>query len=140
MKEVFEVKIAVLGAHGKAGSLIAEEAIKRGHQVTAFVRKKHDDRFPDTVEKDIMDIEKEDLSGFDAVINAVRAWTPETFAVHTDGVARILQFLNGTETKFLMMGGAGTLYVKPDHSIMVKDQPDYPDELKPLAAVRAANL
>ena len=32
------MKIAVIGANGKAGSLIVNEAVKRGHDVTAIVR------------------------------------------------------------------------------------------------------
>ena len=31
------MKIAVIGASGKAGSLIADELIQRGHDVTGFV-------------------------------------------------------------------------------------------------------
>lgn len=32
------MKIAIIGASGKAGSLIYKEAIARGHEVTAIVR------------------------------------------------------------------------------------------------------
>ena len=32
------MKLAVIGANGKAGRLIVQEAIDRGHEVTAIVR------------------------------------------------------------------------------------------------------
>lgn len=134
------MKIAILGAHGKAGYYIAKEAEKKGHDVLAIVRKKHHDEFKNTLEKDLMDITKDDLKDVDVVINAVSAWTPETFFVHTDGISHLASLLEDGTTKFLMMGGAGTLYVNPEHSMMMMDQPDYPEQLKPLAAALRANL
>lgn len=32
------MKIGIIGASGKAGSLIQKEAVERGHEVTAIVR------------------------------------------------------------------------------------------------------
>ena len=66
------MKIAVIGANGKAGKLIAYEAWKRGHEVTGILRdaeKAPGVRYP-LMEKDLFDLKAEDLSGFDAVISA----------------------------------------------------------------------
>jgi len=134
------MKIAVIGAHGKAGNLIAKEAIKRGHDVTAIVRKKHNDNFENVIEKDLMDLNKEDLAGFDAVANAVSAWTEDTFFIHTDGISHLAQLLEGTDTKLLMVGGAGTLYINKEHSLQLMDKPDFPEEIKPLGKALRANL
>jgi putative NADH-flavin reductase len=134
------MKIAVIGAHGKAGNLIAQQAIKRGHDVTAIVRKKHNDNFKTTIEKDLMDLNKEDLLGFDAVVNAVSAWTEDTFYIHTDGISHLAHLLEGTDTKLLMVGGAGTLYINKEHSLQLIDKPDFPEELKPLGDALRANL
>jgi uncharacterized protein len=134
------MKIAVIGAHGKAGNLIAQNAIKRGHDVTAIVRKKHNDTFKTIIEKDLMDLNKEDLLGFDAVVNAVSAWTEDTFYIHTDGISHLAQVLEGTDTKLLMVGGAGTLYINKEHSLQLIDNPDFPEELKALGKTLRANL
>ncbi|GAA1382928.1 NAD-dependent epimerase/dehydratase family protein [Peribacillus simplex] len=134
------MKIAVIGAHGKAGNLIAQNAIKRGHDVTAIVRKKHNDTFKTIIEKDLMDLNKEDLLGFDAVVNAVSAWTEDTFYIHTDGISHLAQLLEGTDTKLLMVGGAGTLYINKEHSLQLIDNPDFPEELKALGKTLRANL
>lgn len=134
------MKIAVIGAHGKAGNLIAQNAIKRGHDVTAIVRKKHNDTFKTIIEKDLMDLNKEDLLGFDAVVNAVSALTEDTFYIHTDGISHLAQLLEGTDTKLLMVGGAGTLYINKEHSLQLIDNPDFPEELKALGKTLRANL
>jgi uncharacterized protein YbjT (DUF2867 family) len=89
------MRIAVIGAFGKAGSLIAEEAISRGHDVTAIARRKHDDRFAKLIEKDLMDLTRDDLTGFDAVVDAASAWTPDTFHIHTDGIRPRLTISHG---------------------------------------------
>lgn len=134
------MKIAVIGAHGNAGNLIAKEAERKGHEVTAIVRQKRNDNFERILEKDLMNLNKADFAGFDAVVNAVSAWTEETFDIHTTGLSHLANLLEGTETKLLMVGGAGTLYINKSHSLQVMDQADFPDELKPLGKVLSANL
>ena len=39
-----------------------------------------------------------------------------------------------------MVGGAGSLYVNPGHTLTVSDGPDFPDAFKPLAAAMAKAL
>lgn len=134
------MKIAVIGAHGKAGNLIVKEAVEKGHEVTAIVRKKHNDTFDTILEKDLMDLTKDDLEGFDAVVNAVSAWIEDTFFIHTEGISHLANLLDGTETKLLMVGGAGTLFIDKDHTLQVMDQPDFPDDMKPLGKALKANL
>jgi len=66
------MKIAVIGAAGRAGRMIAFAAWKRGHEVTAILRDR--DKAPGIpypwLEKDLFDLTKEDLAGYDAVISA----------------------------------------------------------------------
>lgn len=40
----------------------------------------------------------------------------------------------------LVVGGAGSLYVNPEHTAQVSDGPDFPDIFKPLAAAMAKAL
>uniref|UniRef100_UPI0012FD8708 NAD(P)H-binding protein n=2 Tax=Bacillati TaxID=1783272 RepID=UPI0012FD8708 len=56
------MKIGVIGATGKAGSLIAKEAIERGHEVTAIVRNASKLTAPKTavLEKDVFQLTAED--------------------------------------------------------------------------------
>ena len=67
------MKIAVIGANGKAGSLIVNEAVKRGHDVTAIVRSANKSEAQHELIKDLFDLNKEDLLEFDAVVSAFGA-------------------------------------------------------------------
>ncbi len=57
-----------------------DEAVARGYDVTGFVRGNDTVANPNAkaIVKDLFDLTREDLAGFDAVIDAFGAWTPET--------------------------------------------------------------
>lgn len=59
------MKIAVVGASGKAGSRITQEALDRGHEVTAIVRdvSKVTNSKANVIEKDVFGLTAEDLQG-----------------------------------------------------------------------------
>ena len=92
------------------------------------------------VEKDLMDLTAADLSGFDVVVDAFGAWTPETLDQHSTTLKHLCDILSGTETRLLVVGGAGSLYVNPEHTAQVSDGPDFPDVFKPLASAMAKAL
>ena len=133
-------KIAVVAANGKAGKLIVKEAIDRGMDVTAFVRGENQTVAEKAVAKDIMNLTAEDLAGFDAVVDAFGAWTPETLPQHSTTLAHLCDCVAGTDVRLLVVGGAGSLYVNPEHTACVADGPDFPDAFKPLAAAMAKAL
>lgn len=134
------MKIAVVCANGKAGKLIVKEAVDRGHDVTAVVRGESQTVAQHTLAKDLFDLTSEDLAGFDAVVDAFGAWTPETLSEHSTSLAHLCDILSGTETRLLVVGGAGSLYVNPEHIAVVADGPEFPEAFKPLAAAMAAAL
>ena len=133
-------KIAVVAANGKAGQLIVREAVERGNDVTAFVRSKNRTVAENVVVKDIMDLTPKDLVGFDAVVDAFGAWTPETLPQHSTTLAHLCDILSGTDTRLLVVGGAGSLYVNPEHTMTVSETPDFPEMFKPLASAMAEAL
>ena len=133
-------KIAVVAANGKAGKLIVKEAVERGMDVTAFTRSENKSVAQKSVVKDLMDLTAEDLSGFDAVVDAFGAWTPETLPQHSTTLAHLCDVLSGTDTRLLVVGGAGSLYVNPEHTATVSDGPDFPEAFKPLASAMASAL
>lgn len=133
-------KIAVVAANGKAGQLTVKEAVERGNDVTAFVRSKNRTVTENIVVKDIMDLTPKDLVGFDAVVDAFGAWTPETLPRHSTTLAHLCDILSGTDTRLLVVGGAGSLYVNPEHTMTVSETPDFPEMFKPLASAMAEAL
>ena len=133
-------KIAVVAANGKAGQLIVREAVERGNDVTAFVRSENRTVAENVVVKDIMDLTPKDLVGFDAVVDAFGAWTPETLPQHSTTLAHLCDILSGTDTRLLVVGGAGSLYVNPEHTMTVSEIPGFPEMFKPLASAMAEAL
>lgn len=133
-------KIAVVAANGKAGKLIVKEAVQRDMDVTAFVRSENATVAQKATVKDIMDLTAEDLVGFDAVVDAFGAWTPETLSQHSTTLEHLCDILSGSETRLLVVGGAGSLYVNPEHTITVSEGPDFPEMFKPLASAMGAAL
>lgn len=134
------MKIAVVCANGKAGKLIVKEAVSRGADVTAVVRESNQTEAKNVLKKDLFDLTAEDLKGFDVVIDAFGAWTEETLSQHSTSLKHLCDVLSGTKTRLLVVGGAGSLYVNPEHTACVADGADFPDAFKPLAAAMAKAL
>lgn len=134
------MKIAVVCANGKAGKLIVKEAVQRGLDVTAVVRGENRTDAPHTLQKDLFDLTAADLAGFDVVIDAFGAWTEDMLLQHSTSLQHLCDALRGTDTRLLVVGGAGSLYVNAEHTAQVADGPDFPDAFKPLAAAMAKAL
>lgn len=139
------MRIAVFGANGRIGSAIVEEALRRGHSVSAAVRSL-DSIHRTHAQLSVVEAYIDDASsvasavrGHDAVVDSVgglghdnprisfECMVPLTEGLHAAGVDRLL-----------VVGTAGTLEV-PEGG-MRKDQPDFPSELKDEAQAQAEVL
>ena len=134
------MKIAIIGANGKTGSNLVQEALKQGYDVTAIVRnKEYKNGDVKVVYKDIFELARPDLAGFDAVISAFAAWTPETFPLHKKVAKHLADALSGTKTRLLVIGAAGTLLVD-DQDTMAMDAPGFPPEYMGVAKATAESF
>ena len=135
------MKIAVVAANGRVARKVIAEALSRGHEVVAFGRHaENNTQAKDYRQKDILDLTKEDLAGFDAVVDAFGAWTEETLPLHSTTTQHLADILSGTDTRLLIVGGAGSLYVDPEHNVQLFNTPDFPDAYKPLATAMGKAL
>lgn len=134
------MKLAVVCANGKAGKKIVKEAVERGLDVTAVVREENRTVAQKVLQKDLFDLTRDDLSGFDVVVDAFGAWTEETLPQHSTSLQHLCDILSGTDTRLLVVGGAGSLYTNPEHTACVAEGPGFPDAFKPLAAAMAKAL
>lgn len=134
------MKILVVCANGKAGKLIVEEAKNRGLDVTALVRGENRSAADKAIIKDVLDVTKDDVKGFDVVVDAFGAWTEDTLPLHSTSLKVLCDAVSGTDTRLVIVGGAGSLYVNKEHTACVADGPDFPDVFKPLAAAMAKAL
>lgn len=75
------------------------------------------------------------------VVNAFGTWTPETFDELPREVAHIADLLEGTDTHFVVVGGAGSLLVDADgKKVALEDTPDFPDAFKGVSAAHGKAL
>ncbi|WP_204179843.1 MULTISPECIES: NAD(P)-dependent oxidoreductase [unclassified Staphylococcus] len=135
------MKIGIIGATGKVGNLVLEEAIERGHDVTAIVRNasKLSNSNINVLEKEIYDITAEDLKDLDVVVNAFGAPLGEEEAHVTAGRA-LIEALKGTDTRAIIVGGAGSLYVDEAQTTKLIDTPEFPEIFVPTAKGQGRNL
>lgn len=128
------MKIAVICANGRQGKLLVKEALRRDLDVTAIVLGENKSMAQKVLNKDLFELTAADLKDFDVVIDAFGAWTEETLPLHITSLEHLCNILSGTDTRLLVVGGAGSLYVNPEHTLQVMDGPDFPDIFKPLAS------
>ena len=127
------MKLAVVCSNGKVGKLVVAEALAAGFEVTGFARGENKSEAKNFVQKDIFTLTKEDLTGFDVVVDAFGAWVENELPNHGKSLAHLCDLLSGTKTRLVIVGGAGSLYVNKEHTVRVMDTPDFPDMFKPLA-------
>jgi len=129
------MKIGVIGASGRVGGLVTKELIKRGYYVTAIVRdkKKVKEKNINIIEKDILKLEKNDVKNFDVVVDAFGIWKEDELYLHFVLTKHLCDILSNTDTRLLIVGGAGSLYVDKEHTTMLYETKDFPKEFKPLA-------
>ena len=134
------MKIVVVASNGKASRAVISELIARGHEVTAFARSENKSAARNFVQKDILDLRKDDLAGFDAVVDGFGAYTTETLPLHTKTSQHLADLVAGTETRLYIVGGAGSLYVDPEHRVQLLDTPEFPAEFYALAKAQTEEL
>ena len=134
------MKIAVLAANGKVGSLIVKEAVDRGNDVTAIAREENKTVAKKFLKKDILDLTENDLKDFDVVITAFGAWTEDTLPLHKTTVEHLANILANKNTHLLVVGGAGSLYMDDTLTTQLYQTPDFPAVYLPVAINMAKGL
>ena len=134
------MKIAVLAANGKLGSLIVKEAVERGNDVTAITRDVNKTVAKNFIKRDILDLTENDLKDFDVVITAFGAWTEDTLPLHKTTVEHLANILANKNTRFLVVGGAGSLYTDESLTTQLFTTPDFPADYYPIASNQAKGL
>ena len=130
------MKIALIGATGFVGSAILQEALNRGHEMTAIVRnpeklpthpKLHPQKGNVYNEEEVARL----VAGHDAVISAFNpGWSnPDLYNQQVKGTRAIISGVKKAGIKrVLFVGGAGSLEIKP--GVQSVDLPGFPSEYK----------
>lgn len=130
------MKIALIGATGFVGSALLNEALHRGHEVTAIVRHPEKLQPQARLHPRQGDVYSADdvarlVAGYEAVISAFNpGWgNPDIYNLQVRGARSIIDGVKKAGVKrLLFVGGAGSLEVKP--GVQALDLPGFPAEYK----------
>lgn len=135
------MNISLIGASGFVGTAILNEALDRGHSVTAIVRNPENitlknDRLR-VIKADVLDTAQVTaaVKGTDAVISAYNpGWSnPEIYADFLKGSQSVQEGVKAAGIKrYIVIGGAGSLEVAP--GVQAVDTPDFPAAIYPGAS------
>ncbi|WP_043006878.1 NAD(P)-dependent oxidoreductase [Comamonas testosteroni] len=133
------MKVALIGATGFVGAGLLDELLRRGHEVVALVRKPEAAAAREHVQFVKADVLNADevqraVTGCDAVVSAYNAgWNnPNIYDDFMQGSRAIVQGVKAAGIKrYLVVGGAGSLYVNGQQLV---DSPDFPAFIKPGAS------
>ncbi|NIY75833.1 NAD(P)H-binding protein [Thalassospira sp. HF15] len=134
------MKIVLFGATGDVGNATLQEAVKRGHTITAIARNIHKlSDLPEGVARESLDVlanpdrVAELMASHDVVISALRPISgSEDFLVEMSQV--LLDAARKTGAPIYLTGGAATLKLADDSGHTVLSAPDFlPDSVRPIA-------
>ena len=133
------MKVALIGATGFVGAGVLEELLNRGHEVVVLVRRPEAftaREHVQLVQADVLNADEVQraVAGCDAVLSAYNAgWTnPHIYDDFMKGSRAIVQGVKAAGIKrYLVVGGAGSLYVNGQQLV---DSPDFPAFIKPGAS------
>jgi putative NADH-flavin reductase len=134
------MKIGVIAASGKAGSLIVDEALNRGNEVVGIVRNASKvSQDIKVIEKDIFDLRKSDLEEFDVLINAFGSKGSDPIVYQTS-TRHLIDLLENTSIRLIVVGGAGSLYTDESRTMQVYQTPEFPAVVYPTSSNLAKAL
>lgn len=120
------MKVALVGATGRAGSRVLNELLNRGHEVTAIVR--HPEKVPAHVKLGAVGTDGSRVSlsramrGHDAVVSSVRF-------VDLDPDILLPAVLDSGVKRYVVVGGAGSL-LHPDGTEEAR-RPEFSEQARP---------
>jgi putative NADH-flavin reductase len=117
-----QMKIALIGATGNAGSRILAELSRRGHHVTAIARQP--DKVPALPGVTAVKADAGDVAGLAAAIKGHDAVISSVHFTASDPHKLIAAVREAGVPRYLVVGGAGSLEVAP--GVKLIDTPEFP--------------
>ena len=117
------MKVALIGATGNIGSKVLAELLRRGHTVTGIAR------HPENLSpQENLTPQKGDVNDIDGLQRLIAGHDVAISSVHfvdTNAVRLLATVKVARVPRLLVVGGAGSLEVKP--GVQLVDTPDFPD-------------
>lgn len=129
------MKIGIIGANGKLGALLVEEALKRKHDVTAIIREDfcNNKKVKNTIVKSLFDLTREDISSLDVLISAFGSGLNVDPTINREAINHLSEITSKTHIYLLYVGGAGSLYTNHLHKQRVYETKEHPDFLREIS-------
>lgn len=133
------MKVAVIGANGKEGSLIVKEALNRGLDVTSIVRDAKKSPTDKYLVRDVYSLKSDDIKDFDVLVDAL-GFFGSAVKEYVPATQHLIEIIGDSKTRLLVVGGAGSLYLDENHTKQLYQQADFPDVVKPLSEEMGKSL
>lgn len=140
------MKIALLGASGRIGQRITQEALARGHEIEALVR----DPATLPIERQHLSVARVDLfdsqsiaqaiTGADVVVNATGAHGINPHVFYVTSTQAVIEGVRcaGGDKRLIVVGGAGSLEVAP--GVHYVDTPEFSAAARPTSSAQLETL
>ncbi|CAK8054324.1 NAD(P)-dependent oxidoreductase [Eupransor demetentiae] len=136
------MKIGIIGATGKLGSILTKKLAIDGEDVTAIVR--HPERLNSRknihiLNKDLFDLKPEDVQIFDVVISTYGPSVDKPQQL-VDAMQHLADIFSEQKIKLVVTGGVGPLYLDNSKNLRVADSTDVPKPFVALAKAEAKSF
>lgn len=134
------MKIAIIGANGRVGQLIINEALEKHLDVVAVVRNENKTVSKEVIIKDLFDLNKEDIKDVDVLVNCFGTKDESKFDDFKNSIVHLSNLIENTDKRLIVVGGAGSLYLDETFSKQLFQNDDFPDFVRPTAEAAAKAL
>ena len=129
------MKLLIIGANGRLGAYLTRFACDRGHEVTALVNVGdcNEQRVKQVIHGSLFDLTRDQVRGYDAVLSAFGGGFGNDPTINRRAIDQMIGLLSGTETAYITVGGAGSLYPDDTHAAHVCELPEHPEFLREIS-------
>lgn len=128
------MKIAVVGANGNLGSRVVRQALERGHEVTAIMRRQGTaGEGVRVLQKSLFDLTRTEVAEVDVLISAFGGGFKADPSVNKDAFLKCIELVGGTQIHLIAIGGAGSLYTDGTHGVYEYETPEHPEFLREIS-------
>jgi putative NADH-flavin reductase len=133
------LNILIIGAAGKTGTALVNEALFRSINITGVVR--HPEKLTTDIKfinKDVLDLDQSDIEPFDIVINAISA--PGDGDLYVTSTKHLAELLSGTKKRLMVVGSGTNLFLDKKRDKRLVDKLAFKFNKRALAHANALKL
>jgi len=136
------MKIGVLGANGRLGSIVCQEVLRKNHELYAIIPNGviNNKNIKNVWNKSLFDLTKDDLLQLDVLISCFGSGFDVDPKINRDALNHLGKLSKETNRRVIMIGGAGVLFTDSTHKNRVYETKDHPDFLKGISKNLALGL